>query len=172
MSRCAIAVGSNLGDRPGHLGAAIEGLSAVGAIAGISSVYETAPIGGPEQGPFLNAAVLIDTARTPVDLLRELLLIERARGRARSERWGPRTLDLDLILFDRSVIDEPGLAVPHPQMRHRRFVLEPLLEIWPDARMPDGSAITAATESVWSQEIHRTGLVIGGPQSPAVSFEL
>ena len=160
MSRCAIAAGSNLGDRLAHLVAAMDGLSAVGTIAGVSSVYETAPVGGPEQGPFLNAVVLIDTARTPTALLRELLLIERSRGRVRQERWGPRTLDLDLILFDRRNIDEPGLTVPHPQMRHRRFVLEPLLEIWPAAPMPNGSPITAATESVWAQKIVRTDLVL------------
>lgn len=161
MSRCAIAAGSNLGDRLGHLEAAMGGLSAVGAITGISSVYETAPVGGPEQGPFLNAVILVDTARTPTGLLRELLLIERSRGRVRHERWGPRTLDLDLILFGQRDVDEPGLTVPHPQMRHRRFVLEPLLETWPDAVMPDGSPLTAAEDSVWTQEIVRTDLVLG-----------
>lgn len=129
------------------------GLSAIGHTAAISSVYETAPVGGPRQDPFLNAVVLIDTARTPTGLLRELLLIERSRGRVRLERWGPRTLDLDLILFADREIDEPGLTVPHPQMGHRRFVLEPLLEIWPDAAMPDGSPVTAAEESVWTQEV-------------------
>lgn len=136
------------------------GLSAIGHTAAISSVYETAPVGGPRQDPFLNAVVLIDTARTPTGLLRELLLIERSRGRVRLERWGPRTLDLDLILFADREIDEPGLTVPHPQMGHRRFVLEPLLEIWPDAAMPDGSPVTAAEESVWTQEVQ------------AMSFEL
>lgn len=161
MSRCAIATGSNLGDRTTHLEAAMDGIGAVGSIVAVSSVYETAPIGGPEQGPFLNAVVCIDTARTPTALLRDLLLIERSRGRVRHERWGPRTLDLDLILFDQWSIDEPGLTVPHPQMRHRRFVIEPLLEIWPDAVMPDGSPVTAATESVWSQAIVRTELVLG-----------
>ena len=161
MNRCAIAAGSNLGDRVGHLNAAMGGLAAVGTIAGFSSIYETAPVGGPEQAPFLNAVVLIDTARTPIGLLRELLLIERSRGRVRHERWGPRTLDLDLILFDQRTIGEPGLTVPHPQLRYRRFVLEPLLEIWPDAKMPDGSDIAAAADSVWSQEILRTDLVLG-----------
>ncbi|MEA2024254.1 MAG: 2-amino-4-hydroxy-6-hydroxymethyldihydropteridine diphosphokinase [Actinomycetota bacterium] len=161
MSRCAIAAGSNLGDRPSHLSAAIDGLNAVGAIAGISSVYETAPIGGPEQGPFLNAVVLIDTARTPIGLLREILLIERSRGRVRHERWGPRSLDLDLILYEQERIDEPGLTVPHPRMLQRRFVLEPLLEVWPAARMPDGSAIKAASDDVGSQEIRRTDVVLG-----------
>ena len=129
------------------------GLSAIGHTAAVSSVYETAPVGGPRQDPFLNAVVLIDTARTPAGLLRELLLIERSRGRVRLERWGPRTLDLDLVLFADREIDEPGLTVPHPQMGHRRFVLEPLLEIWPDAAMPDGSPVTATEESVWTQEI-------------------
>jgi 2-amino-4-hydroxy-6-hydroxymethyldihydropteridine diphosphokinase len=162
VSRCAIAVGSNLGGRFGHLNAAMGGLAAVGVVVGVSSVYETAPVGGPEQGMFFNAVVLIDTARTPIGLLRELLLIERSRGRVRHERWGPRTLDLDLILFDRREVDMPGLTLPHPQMSNRRFVLEPLLEVWPDALMPDGSAITAAGDSVWSQEISRTGLVLGG----------
>ena len=161
MSRCAIAAGSNLGDRLGHLNSAISGLNAVGVIVGISPVYETAPVGGPEQDPFLNAVVLIDTAHTPAGLLRELLLIERSRGRIRNERWGPRTLDLDLILFNQEVVDEPGLTVPHPQMSHRRFVLEPLLEVWPEAVMPDGSIITAAEESVWGQELVRTDLVLG-----------
>jgi 2-amino-4-hydroxy-6-hydroxymethyldihydropteridine diphosphokinase len=160
VSLCAIAAGSNLGDREEHLEAAMTGLGAIGAIAGVSSVYETAPVGGPEQGLFLNAVVLVDTARTPTGLLRELLLIERSRGRVRHERWGPRTLDLDLILFDKRDVDEPGLTVPHPQMRHRRFVLEPLLEVWSEAVMPDGSAITAATDSVWTQEIRRTDLVL------------
>ena len=129
------------------------GLSAIGHTAAVSSVYETAPVGGPRQDPFLNAVVLIYTARTPAGLLRELLLIERSRGRVRLERWGPRTLDLDLVLFADREIDESGLTVPHPQMGHRRFVLEPLLEIWPDAAMPDGSPVTAAEESVWTQEI-------------------
>ncbi|MEA3510165.1 MAG: 2-amino-4-hydroxy-6-hydroxymethyldihydropteridine diphosphokinase [Actinomycetota bacterium] len=156
MSRCAIAAGSNLGDRLEHLTTAMGGLSAIGDIAEISSVYETAPVGGPEQDPFLNAVVLIDTARTPTALLRELLLIERSRGRVRHERWGPRTLDLDLILFDQRSIDEPGLTVPHPQIGYRRFVLEPLLEIWPDAAMPDGSRVTAVEESVWAQKIQAT----------------
>ena len=165
MSRCAIAAGSNLGDRLGHLNSAISGLNAVGVIIGVSSVYETAPIGGPEQDPFLNAVVLIDTAHTPVGLLRELMLIERSRGRIRNERWGPRTLDLDLILFGRRTIDEPGLTVPHPRMGQRRFVLEPLLEVWTEAVMPDGSAVTPAEESVLAQEIVRTGLVLGVAES-------
>ncbi len=161
MSRCAVGVGSNLGDRLAHLEAAIYGLAAVSRVGDISSVYETAPVGGPDQGAFLNAVVLIETARTPRSLLRELLVIERARGRVRDTRWGPRTLDLDLILWDREVISEPGLTVPHPRMPERRFVLEPLREVWPDARMPDGSAIAASSDAVERQGLERIAAALG-----------
>jgi len=162
VSRCAVGVGSNLGDRLVHLRAAMGGLAAVSRIAAISSVYETAPIGGPDQGPFFNAVVVIDTARTPRGLLRELLVIERSRGRVRYTRWGPRTLDLDLILWDDQAIVEPGLVVPHPRMQDRRFVLEPLLEVWPGARMPDGSAIAASSEAVGRQGLERVAAALGG----------
>lgn len=145
-----------------HLRAAVDGLSAVSRVASVSAVYETAPIGGPEQGPFLNAVVVVETAHTPRGLLRELLVIERSRGRIRDTRWGPRTLDLDLILWDRQKISEPGLAVPHPRMLDRRFVLEPLLEVWPDARMPDGSAIAASSSAVGLQDLERVATTFNG----------
>jgi len=166
VTRCAVGIGSNLGDRFAHLGAAIHGLAAVGRISAISSVYETAPIGGPEQGAFLNAVAVIDTAHTPVGLLRELLVIERARGRVRTARWGPRTLDLDVILWDRRRISTPSLTVPHPRMAERRFVLEPLLEVWPDARMPDGSTVAPATGTVAAQQLKRLEGAIGSPDWP------
>ena len=166
MSRCAVGIGSNLGDRLAHIAAAINGLGAVSRVAGVSALYETAPIGGPEQGSFLNAVVVVDTAHTPVGLLRELLAIERARGRVRTTRWGPRTLDLDVILWDQERIAIPGLTVPHPRMTVRRFVLEPLLEVWPDARMPDGSAVAAAIGAVAAQELERLEAGIGGPDWP------
>jgi 2-amino-4-hydroxy-6-hydroxymethyldihydropteridine diphosphokinase len=144
-----------------HLRAAIDGLDAVARVNAVSSVYETAPIGGPDQGPFLNAVVIVDTAHTPRGLLQELLVIERSRGRVRDTRWGPRTLDLDLILWDRKAIMEPGLTIPHPRMLDRRFVLEPLLEAWPDARMPDGSVIVASSEAVDEQGLERISATPG-----------
>lgn len=162
MSRCAVGVGSNLGDRLGYLGLAMSGLAAVSRVAAVSSVYETIPIGGPDQGPFLNAVVVVDTARTPRGLLRELLFIERSLGRVRDTRWGPRTLDLDLILWNDQEVSEPGLTIPHPRMKDRRFVLEPLLEVWPGARMPDGSAITPSAKSVEQQGLERVDVAIGG----------
>ena len=141
----------------------MRGLAAVGRVISVSSVYETAPIGGPEQDSFLNAVAVIDTARTPHGFLRELLTVERSRGRVRDTRWGPRTLDLDLILWDRQRISTPGLTVPHPRVAERRFVVEPLLEAWPDARMPDGSVIAAASAAVERQGLERVDATIGGP---------
>lgn len=160
MSRCAVGIGSNLGERLQNLRAAVDGLASVSRIAAASSVYETAPIGGPDQGPFLNAVVVIDTARSPHSLLRELLVIERSRGRVRDTRWGPRTLDLDLIIWDRRSISEPGLTVPHPRMLDRRFVIEPLLEAWPEARLPNGSPLPPASGEVARQALQRVAVVL------------
>jgi 2-amino-4-hydroxy-6-hydroxymethyldihydropteridine diphosphokinase len=134
-------MGSNVGDREQHLVSAVTGLSAMATLVAISSIYETAPVGGPDQGPFLNAVAVIDTALAPMALMEALLVIERARGRRRLGRWGPRTLDLDLLLYGDHTIDRPALSVPHPRMLERRFVTEPLLEAWPEAAMPDGTLI-------------------------------
>lgn len=136
----AVALGSNLGDRASHLAAAVESMAALPltSLAAASPVIETAPVGPVDQGPYLNAAVLLRTLLTPHDLLARLLLIERARGRDRAiePRWGPRTLDLDILLFGDRVIDELGLTVPHPRLHERRFALEPLALVWPDALVP------------------------------------
>ena len=143
MSVAAVGIGSNLGDRFANLVAAAVGLGAESLLAGVSSVYETAPVGGPEQGPFLNAVVIIETARPAAALLQSMLTIERARDRKRLVRWGPRSLDLDLLIFGTETIDRPGLTVPHPRLLERRFVVEPLLEVWPEVALPDGTLIAA-----------------------------
>ncbi len=150
--RVAIGLGSNLGDRAAHLHGAVESLSALGSVVALSALYETAPIGGPEQGPYLNAVVLFETDLAPRALLEELLAIERRHGRKRRVRWGPRTLDLDLLLYDDVEVDEGGLSLPHPGLTGRRFVLEPLLEIWPDAALPDGTPVVSFLGSVADQE--------------------
>jgi 2-amino-4-hydroxy-6-hydroxymethyldihydropteridine diphosphokinase len=132
-ARVWIALGSNLGDRRGHLDAGVEGLARVPGItvAAVSRFVETEPVGPPGQGPYLNAAACLWTSLTPRRLLEAMLAVERQRGRDRSggERWGPRTLDLDLLLHGDLVHDEPGLQLPHPRMHERIFVLEPLAEI-------------------------------------------
>ena len=131
MTRSYVGIGSNLGERTDHLLAALDGLRDLGRILGGSPVYETAPVGEVEQDPYLNAAVAIETDLGPQDLLAALLSIERARGRVRDVRWGPRTLDLDLLWYDGRTISIPGLDVPHPEIRNRRFVLVPLTDIDP-----------------------------------------
>lgn len=127
-----IGLGSNLGDRAAAIRGAIDELNAAGGVAvrRASSLYETPPVGGPTgQGPFLNAAAAIETTLPPRELLGVLQGIERDLGRVRHERWGQRTIDLDLLLYGDGVIDEPGLVVPHPRMVVRRFVLAPLNEV-------------------------------------------
>lgn len=129
-----VALGSNLGDREAQLKQAIETLRAQSGIrvAAVSTLYETAPVGPPPQGPYLNAAVRLRTRLAPRVLLARLLEIERAAGRVRGgPRWSARRLDLDLLLHGSLVIDQPGLCVPHPRLHERAFVLEPLAELAP-----------------------------------------
>jgi 2-amino-4-hydroxy-6-hydroxymethyldihydropteridine diphosphokinase len=129
-----VALGSNLGDREAHLAAAIQALRARPAVrvTSVSTVYETAPVGPPPQGPYLNAVVRLRTRLAPRALLACLLEIEAAEGRRRSAgRWSPRTLDLDLLFYGSLTLDEPGLCVPHPRLHERAFVLEPLRDVAP-----------------------------------------
>ena len=126
--RAALSLGSNLGDREAHLKSAVEGLDGVLAV---SRIIETSPVGGPPQPGYLNAAVVLETDLDAKALLGRCLALERAAGRTRGVLWGPRTLDVDLLLFGDRVIDEPGLNVPHPRLAQRAFVLEPLAEIAP-----------------------------------------
>jgi 2-amino-4-hydroxy-6-hydroxymethyldihydropteridine diphosphokinase len=154
-TRVALGLGSNVGDRRSHLDGAVAELARIGEIVAVSSYYETAPIGGPEQADYLNAVVVVDTDLDPADILEKLLEVERNHGRLRRERWGPRTLDLDLLLYGEDVIQEPGLSVPHPRMTERRFVLEPLHEVWPDATLPDGTPLGELLPRVADQELHR-----------------
>lgn len=144
MTRVAIALGSNLGDRLGHLRAGLSGLERIGSILAVSSVHETEPVGGPEQDRYLNAVALIETPLAPLDVLAQLLEIERGRGRERGVRWGPRTLDLDLIAYEGQRISLPTLEVPHPRAHERSFVLAPLCEVWPDVPLVDGSTAREA----------------------------
>ena len=137
MDRVAIALGSNVGDRRAHLDHAVSALRALLTNLTVSRYYDTVPVGasGP-QAMFLNAAAVGDTALAPRALLDALLAIERERGRERPYANAPRTLDLDLILLGNVVLEEPGLVVPHPRFRERRFVLEPLATVAPDMRDP------------------------------------
>ena len=136
ITRVAIALGSNVGEREATLHAAVAALGAFIHNLHVSSLYETPYVGAERQPPVLNAAIVGDTSIPAHPLLERLLAIEQQFGRTRPYGGAPRTLDLDLILYGSSVIDEPGLVVPHPRFRGRRFVLEPLAEIASDWRDP------------------------------------
>jgi 2-amino-4-hydroxy-6-hydroxymethyldihydropteridine diphosphokinase len=133
-SLALIGMGSNLGDRLASINGAIDALGRTPGVAvqQVSSFYETEPVGGPPgQGMFLNAVSVVVTDLEPLELLRVLQEIEANFGRERTVHWGERTLDLDLLLFEHRIIDTPELCLPHPRMRTRRFVLEPLVEVAP-----------------------------------------
>jgi 2-amino-4-hydroxy-6-hydroxymethyldihydropteridine diphosphokinase len=134
--RSVVGLGANLGDRLAAMQGAVLEIHATLPVAAASRVYATAPVGGPPQGEFLNAAVLLSRAIAPSELLALLLRVERSLGRVRGERWGPRTIDLDLLWIDGVAIDTPSLTVPHPSLRERAFALAPLLELAPDACDP------------------------------------
>lgn len=128
--RAFVALGSNLGDRRAHLRVAVAGLPGVVAV---SPVYETDPVGGPGgQPPYLNAVVELDTELGPRALMELGQSLEEMAGRVRAERWGPRTLDVDVLVVDDLVVDEPDLVVPHPRLRDRAFVLVPLHDLAPE----------------------------------------
>ncbi|MFZ0800075.1 MAG: 2-amino-4-hydroxy-6-hydroxymethyldihydropteridine diphosphokinase [Terriglobales bacterium] len=131
-----LSLGSNLGDRAANLRAALAQLDAGGRLLAVSALYETQPVDVPDQPWFLNCVVAIETGKTPRELLQLALQIEAAMGRLRMREKGPRNIDIDLLLFGDRVVEEPGLKIPHPAMQQRRFVLEPLAEIAPEARHP------------------------------------
>lgn len=155
MTEAAIGLGSNLGDRMSFLETGLEGLESLGELVARSSVYETAPIGGPPQEPYLNMVVVLETAVPADELLVAMSIVEDETGRVRPAPSAPRTLDLDLLLYGDLVADEPGLRVPHPRMLVRRFVIEPLLEVRPKIRLPDGSRVSDYAEVVANQEVRR-----------------
>lgn len=133
MTRAYVGVGSNLGDRGATIEAAIAALPGV---VDVSELRETEPVGVVDQPPFLNGAVALDTHLSARELLDTLLAVEAALGRERRERWGPRTIDLDLLLYGDEEIEEPGLTVPHPRLHERRFALEPLADLDPGLVVP------------------------------------
>jgi 2-amino-4-hydroxy-6-hydroxymethyldihydropteridine diphosphokinase len=142
--RAVVGIGANLGDRMATMRAAVRELSRVATVEKRSRIVETAPVGGPAQPLFLNAAVLLAYDGDGLALLDALLAIEARFGRVRAERWGPRVLDLDLLWIDGVAIDTPRLVVPHPRLRERAFALVPLLEVVADARDPRSGALFVA----------------------------
>jgi 2-amino-4-hydroxy-6-hydroxymethyldihydropteridine diphosphokinase len=137
--RAVIALGSNQQDPQEQVRRAFDEIAVLpqSRLLARSNVYRTAPVGYPDQPDFVNACALIETSLPARVLLEHLLAIERAHGRVREIRNGPRTLDLDIVVYGDERIDEPGLVVPHPRAHQRMFVIQPLTDVWPDARLGD-----------------------------------
>jgi 2-amino-4-hydroxy-6-hydroxymethyldihydropteridine diphosphokinase len=131
-----LSLGSNVGDCAENLKTAIDHLRVLGKVVAVSSFYETEPVEFTDQPWFLNCAVALDTRKTPSELLESILGIEQQMGRRRTQKKGPRVIDIDILLFGNLIVDDSGLTIPHPAMYERRFVLEPLAEIAPDAQHP------------------------------------
>lgn len=159
-----LAFGANLGEPKQAWREALERLAQHGVrITGTSRLWETAPVGGPEgQGTFLNAAMTVTTAWTAAELVRELLAVEREVGRVRETRWGPRLMDLDLLLFDDLVSSDPDCVVPHPRMTFRRFMLDPACEVAADWRHPLTGSSLGTLQTELHQKVRRVR-VLGVP---------
>ena len=152
MKTAAIALGSNMGDRLGNLRQAVHLLENQRIrVTTRSDVFETNPVGVENQRRFLNACILVQTDLSPLELLAETQRVETQLGRARDVRWGPRTIDLDILLFDEMVVNEKTLVIPHPRMTERAFVLVPLAQICPGRIHPG----TGETIGVLSERIRR-----------------
>jgi 2-amino-4-hydroxy-6-hydroxymethyldihydropteridine diphosphokinase len=138
VTRAYVGLGANLGPREVTLLRAVDLLAEAEGVdvVAVSQLRETDPVGVVDQPMFLNGVVALETSLSARDLLALLLAVERELGRVRAERWGPRTVDLDLLVYGDDVVDEPGLRVPHPRVRERRFALEPLAELDPDLAIP------------------------------------
>ncbi len=154
--RVFLSLGSNLGDRRANLEEALRLLTSEAVrVVRRSSWYETDPVGYADQPAFLNLVVEVRTTLDPRALLARAQAVEAALGRVRTVRWGPRTVDVDLLLYGGRVVVEPDLVVPHPRMRERAFVLLPLYEVAPDLVLPDGTPVAALLPSVADQRVVR-----------------
>lgn len=161
MPQCALGLGGNLGDVRDCLRRALAQLQQeVGTVRRVSPVYRTTPVGPHAQAPFLNAAAIVETGRDPLSVLAGLHEIEGRLGRTRTTRWGPRTIDLDLLLYDQAQIHSDRIDVPHPGCLYRRFVLDPLADVAPDWRHPEAGLSIAALRE-WLLQRPLCLLVIG-----------
>lgn len=164
MTRAVLAVGSNLGDRMGHLQGAVDALAGQVDIVAVSGVYETAPVGGPDQDHFLNAVLIAETSLAPLDLLALCQRVEAAHDRVREVRWGPRTLDVDIIAIEGVVLDGADLMLPHPRAHERAFVCVPWLDVDPGATLPQGPVASLVLDR--DGVVRRTDLALSLPGDP------
>jgi len=161
-----LGLGSNIDDRLDYLQAAVDGLQAHPKVRvdAVSSVYETDPVGGPEQEPYLNLVARVATLLSPERLLKVGQDIERSLGRERAERWGPRTIDVDILLYGTTTRRSKRLEIPHPRLAQRPFALVPLLEVAPGMKLPDGRSIASALAALAPIEgVTMVGALVGLP---------
>ena len=155
MAAAYLSLGSNLGDREANVRKALDLLADRMTLMKVSSLYETAPIGVTDQNDFFNAVALIETDLDPTDLLDAILDIEKIVGRVRNLRWGPRVIDIDILLYDDVEISTLELTIPHPEMMNRAFVLIPLAEIAPDLELPGGLKPSEAIGKLGDQRVRK-----------------
>ncbi len=150
MTRVALSIGANLGDRLAALQYAVDELSALGEVVAVSDVYETDPVGGPEQPDYYNAVLVLETGASPDEVLATAHRVEQGHGRTRQVRWGPRTLDVDVLAYGQVVSDDPHLTLPHPRALEREFVLVPWAQADYGFRLPDGRTVGQVNMAVTS----------------------
>lgn len=156
MSKVYLSLGSNMGERKVYLEQAVRALSQLDntELIAVSPIYETAAWGNTNQDDFLNLCCLLETTFSPEDLLEQTQAIESRLGRVRHEHWGPRTIDIDLLLYDDQTLKSAQLTLPHPYMRQRAFVLQPLLDIEPKLTLPNGNKLAEYLEQLDRSDIH------------------
>lgn len=150
VSWAFLGLGSNIGDRLDYLQSAVNALNTHPKVRvdAVSSIYETQPVGGPEQAAYLNMVVRAATLLSPRALLKVAQGVEADLGRERNERWGPRTIDIDILLYDQATIRRRNLEIPHPRLTQRPFALVPLMEVAPGMKLPDGKSIASTLASL------------------------
>ncbi|MDQ1465582.1 MAG: dihydroneopterin aldolase / 2-amino-4-hydroxy-6-hydroxymethyldihydropteridine diphosphokinase [Actinomycetota bacterium] len=153
--RAALALGANIGDRAAALQAAVDALDSATRVVAVSAIFETTPVGGPPQPDFYNAVVVVDTELAAVELLALAHRIEDAAGRVRLERWGPRSLDVDVLAYGDARSDDPVLTLPHPRAHERGFVLLPWLDADPEARIEGLGAVADLAGTVDADGVRR-----------------
>ncbi|MPZ71801.1 MAG: 2-amino-4-hydroxy-6-hydroxymethyldihydropteridine diphosphokinase [Nitriliruptorales bacterium] len=165
-----LGLGSNLESRLDHLQSAVEALDAHGGnrVDAVSSVYETDPVGGPEQGPYLNLVVRLATLLSPRRLLGVCQDVEASLGRQRAVRWGPRTIDVDILLYGSRTVRRRNLEIPHPRLIQRPFALVPLMEVAPGLKLPDGRSVASVLAKLAPIEgVTMVGSQVHGPDAAA-----
>jgi 2-amino-4-hydroxy-6-hydroxymethyldihydropteridine diphosphokinase len=157
MTRVACSIGANLGDRLSALQYAVDTLAGLGTVVAVSDVYETEPVGGPEQPAYYNAVMVLETIEEPMAVLACAHRAEQGKGRTREVRWGARTLDVDILVYGQVVCDDPVLTLPHPRAYERAFVMIPWTQADGEFVLPDGSTVAEVASQVSADGVRQLG---------------